>query len=97
MPLKCPFKVGDLITGSTDDRYGVTNKNSVCKVIDISPNRAEIEVEIVIHNTQRRYLRSRYWVLPEYFVKYEGDPKLGKRARFIKRIESRHLLKKEPV
>lgn len=64
------FKVGDIITGKSDERYVLTTTKAIMKVVKVHSSRS-IVVEIIRHKDLRRETGKRYDVDPTFFRKIE--------------------------
>lgn len=68
-----PFKVGDILIGTDDARYSVTNNKSIVKVVDVLPKKYDegfmIVVELIGRNPIYKWvdIGERFTVFEKYF------------------------------
>lgn len=75
------FKVGDIITGLTEEQYSITNSFGTYEVVEILDTR--IRVKILTHNKYTKYIGEIYPVNPKKFQLVEPyDPQ----AAVLKKI-----------
>ena len=73
------FKVGDLIIGTTDGAYSITNSNVICKVIEVYSSYLTVKCVKTLREPRNDleqnvnynyYNKYSYDVNPEYFRRY---------------------------
>ena len=65
------FKVGDLVKGNLDSRYGTTNSYSICKIISIEEDcYNDLRVQVVDHKENKKYIGEGYSVRSCFFSLY---------------------------
>lgn len=65
---KCKFNVGDIIVGNNEYKYGYTNNNAICEVVEIdSCSRDDIQIKIIYHTEMEKPPTMTFSVQDKYF------------------------------
>jgi hypothetical protein len=81
------FKIGDLVTGNSKNRYGFTNKNAIMKVLDVSSQQElgyspQISVQIFKVKEEFREMYEKQQMMDTiFFVDAEFFSKVAKKIK----------------
>lgn len=65
---KCRFNVGDIIVGNNKYRYGFTNSNAICEVIETDDCLEDnLQIKIIYHTEMEKPGSAVYSVQDKYF------------------------------
>lgn len=65
---KCRFNVGDIIVGNNKYRYGFTNSNAICKVVETNDCLEDnLQIKIIYHTEMEKPGNAVYSVQDKYF------------------------------
>ena len=65
---KCKFNVGDIIVGNNKYRYGFTNSNAICEVVETDDCLADnLQIKIIYHTEMEEPGNAVYSVQDKYF------------------------------
>ena len=65
---KCRFNVGDIIVGNNKYRYGFTNSNAICEVVETDDCLEDnLQIKIIYHTEMEKPGSAVYSVQDKYF------------------------------
>ena len=65
---KCKFNVGDIIVGNNKYRYGFTNSNAICEVVETDDCLEDnLQIKIIYHTEMEEPGNAVYSVQDKYF------------------------------
>ena len=65
---KCRFNVGDIIVGNNKHRYGFTNSNAICEVVETNDCLEDnLQIKIIYHTEIEKPGSAVYSVQDKYF------------------------------
>ena len=65
---KCRFNVGDIIVGNNKYRYGFTNSNAICEVVETNDCLEDnLQIKIIYHTEMEKPGSAVYSVQDKYF------------------------------
>ena len=65
---KCKFNVGDIIVGNNKYRYGFTNSNAICEVVETDDCLEDnLQIKIIYHTEMEELGNAVYSVQDKYF------------------------------
>lgn len=78
------FKVGDIITGLTEEQYSITNSFGTYEVVEILGTL--IRVKILTHNKYTNFIGEIYPVNPKKFQPYDPQAAVLKKIAHLRNL-----------